>query len=345
MATGGHGAHRGQRVRQQLPGLPAAGTPHRRAHRGRPRDRPGRAGPDGAGARDRRRAAPPRAPRPHTQPHQLGPDLRRGGGGRGGPRPRRPLPPGRLPVGGPGAGGRPGHRLRLPFLHQPKVPARAQGGGLPLRSQVGVGPAGAGLHRSAWRGVGGERGLRPAPHCQALRVLRDQLCKQAHKPSRSTGCQALEAPCIPARCTASQCRLSATPCLLTILPISTPAVKVGLGVAAQEAVDVGMDTISTAIAKVATALRKGLQGVPGITVQDQGRRLGGIVSFTAADTPAEVIQARLLEQGINVWTSRAPSTRIDMEDRGLDSVVRASVHSYNTLDEVETFLRVLRAVL
>lgn len=44
--------------------------------------------------------------------------------------------------------------------------------------QVGVGPAGAGLHRSAWRGVGGERGLRPAPHCQALRVLRDQLCKQ-----------------------------------------------------------------------------------------------------------------------------------------------------------------------
>lgn len=102
--------------------------------------------------------------------------------------------------------------------------------------------------------------------------------KSAHKFSRSTGCQA---PCIPASCTASQCWLSATPCLLTTLPNSTPAVKVGLGVAAQEAVDVGMDTISTAIAKVATALRKGLQGVPGVTVQDRGQRLGGIVSFTA----------------------------------------------------------------
>lgn len=131
--------------------------------------------------------------------------------------------------------------------------------------------------------------------------------KSAHKPSRSTGCQALEAPCIPARCTASQCRLSATPCLLTILPISTPAVKVGLGVAAQEAVDVGMDTISTAIAKVATALRKGLQGVPGITVQDQGRRLGGIVSFTAVRKrgwQGEGVLRSSIEQGDIVFSAQ-----------------------------------------
>lgn len=64
-----------------------------------------------------------------------------------------------------------------------------------------------------------------------------------------------------------------------------------------------------------------------------------------ASTPTEAIQARLLAQGINVWTSQAQSTRIDMEERGLDSVVRASVHAYNTLDEVRVFLEVLRAIL
>lgn len=56
--------------------------------------------------------------------------------------------------------------------------------------------------------------------------------------------------------------------------------KVGLGVAVREAVDRGMDAISAAIAELATALRAGLRSIPGVTLQDRGQNLCGIVSFS-----------------------------------------------------------------
>jgi cysteine desulfurase / selenocysteine lyase len=38
------------------------------------------------------------------------------------------------------------------------------------------------------------------------------------------------------------------------------------------------------------------------------------------------------------------STRFDMEARGLNEVVRASVHYYNDEDEIERFCATLRAI-
>jgi selenocysteine lyase/cysteine desulfurase len=48
---------------------------------------------------------------------------------------------------------------------------------------------------------------------------------------------------------------------------------------------------------------------------------------------------------IDVARLRAASTRLDMQARGLESLVRASVHYYNTEDEVERFCRELPALL
>lgn len=47
------------------------------------------------------------------------------------------------------------------------------------------------------------------------------------------------------------------------------------------------------------------------------------------------------DQGINVSVSRCPSTRIDFEQRGLHEVVRASVHYYNTEEELDSLIYVL----
>jgi selenocysteine lyase/cysteine desulfurase len=43
------------------------------------------------------------------------------------------------------------------------------------------------------------------------------------------------------------------------------------------------------------------------------------------------------EQKMNVSISSAASTRLDMDQRGLSRVIRASVHYYNTEEEIERF--------
>ena len=58
----------------------------------------------------------------------------------------------------------------------------------------------------------------------------------------------------------------------------------------------------------------------------------------------DVVQRRA-ERGINLSGSRAPSTRLDMHGRGLDALVRAGVHYYNTEEEVVRFLAALDEVM
>ena len=54
--------------------------------------------------------------------------------------------------------------------------------------------------------------------------------------------------------------------------------------------------------------------------------------------PADSIQQRLAAKTINVAISRAGSSRLDFENRGIQEVVRASVHYYNTEREVQQLL-------
>ena len=57
---------------------------------------------------------------------------------------------------------------------------------------------------------------------------------------------------------------------------------------------------------------------------------------------ARPTRERLRLQKINVHVSRSPrAPALDLAMRGLDAVVRASVHYYNDEAEVERFVRVL----
>ncbi len=80
-------------------------------------------------------------------------------------------------------------------------------------------------------------------------------------------------------------------------------------------------------------------------VRDIGAERCGIVTFTAeGETPETVVRA-LSEHGINTSVSPLDSTLLDMESRGLDGLVRASVHYYNSEEEVERFCEVLESVV
>jgi hypothetical protein len=80
-----------------------------------------------------------------------------------------------------------------------------------------------------------------------------------------------------------------------------------------------------------------LEEIPGVTVRDIGAEQCGIVTFTADGIEAEQVQQALAEHSMNVTISTVESTRFDMEARGLNEIVRASVHYYNDEAEIERF--------
>lgn len=117
--------------------------------------------------------------------------------------------------------------------------------------------------------------------------------------------------------------------------------QIGLGVAVTYAIGFGMERLGNRTCALGAQLRSELAGVDGVTLHDKGKRKGGIVTFTlAGETPVQT-KLRLAEQGINVSVSTASSARIDLPHRGLDAVVRASLHAFNSEEEIERFVKAL----
>jgi selenocysteine lyase/cysteine desulfurase len=118
--------------------------------------------------------------------------------------------------------------------------------------------------------------------------------------------------------------------------------KVGLGVAADYALAVGVEEIWDRDRSLAARLRELLGLLPGVTVRDQGATKGAIVTFTAP-RPARELQASLAAAGVNVSIMTTHSARLDLGPRGIDEMVRASVHYFNTEEEIERLVATVAA--
>jgi cysteine desulfurase / selenocysteine lyase len=121
--------------------------------------------------------------------------------------------------------------------------------------------------------------------------------------------------------------------------------KIGLGVAIDYALEWGMDAIWRRIKMLAYKLRTQLSPLPGVIVRDRGITQCGIVTFSVEDKDPEEIRLALSNHNINVSVSVKSSTFLDMEARGLESLVRASVHYYNTEEEIARFCKAVEPLL
>jgi cysteine desulfurase / selenocysteine lyase len=126
------------------------------------------------------------------------------------------------------------------------------------------------------------------------------------------------------------------------------ACQLGLGAAVEYAMAIGLDNIAARVTALAEQLRVKLSEIPQITVRDMpgsgSQARCGIVTFTHEVHDAGAIVAKMRERRINLRVTPMGSTRIDMEQRGLTAMVRASVHYYNTEQELARCVDALSAM-
>ena len=120
--------------------------------------------------------------------------------------------------------------------------------------------------------------------------------------------------------------------------------RLGLGVAIDYALNLGIEPIWKRIVELSSSLRQNLSVIDGITICDIGSVQGGIVTFTLEGFDATTIKKMVGAQGINVSVSNPSSTLLDATRRNLPPVVRASVHYYNDEAEVARLVDTIRAI-
>lgn len=118
----------------------------------------------------------------------------------------------------------------------------------------------------------------------------------------------------------------------------------GLKEAVSYANKIGIASIWKRNTQLANQLRSKLANIPRCSVQDIGKEKSGIVSFTLKSTKPEVIKQRLADKHINVSISSKASTFIDMQQRNLQKVVRASVHYYNNQADIDQLIVALKSI-
>jgi selenocysteine lyase/cysteine desulfurase len=121
--------------------------------------------------------------------------------------------------------------------------------------------------------------------------------------------------------------------------------KAALGVAIDYALSYGLAAIQVRIYALAEKLRNNLSSLEGVEITDEGFEKCGIVTFTAAQLPPAAIKQHLQKQRINVSTSSGSGSLVSFQQRGLTEVVRASVHYYNTEQEIDYFIERLQFIL
>lgn len=116
---------------------------------------------------------------------------------------------------------------------------------------------------------------------------------------------------------------------------ASSANRLGLGVAVEYALDLGLDAIEDRVRHLADQLRQRLRALPGVHVHDQGLRRCGIVTFTVDGHDSHELAQKLRASRINVTATGVTTGRWDLEPRGLTHLIRASTHYYNTEDELD----------
>ena len=115
----------------------------------------------------------------------------------------------------------------------------------------------------------------------------------------------------------------------------------GLKAAVDYALSIDLQQIEHRVAALSAILREKLSDISHIKLCDQGNAKSGIVTFESIDTKSSDLAAHLRQQNVTVSVLKQNQAWLDLQDRNLAALVRASVHYFNTEDEIDHFCEIL----
>ena len=123
------------------------------------------------------------------------------------------------------------------------------------------------------------------------------------------------------------------------------AAVLGLGAAADYALDLGLGVIQQRIGWVADAIRGELADIPGVVVRDRGTVRTGIVTFSVEGHDAAQVVGRIKERGVNVSHSPREYAVRDFDALGVTGLVRVSPHVFTADSDLDALLDAVRAAV
>ena len=122
------------------------------------------------------------------------------------------------------------------------------------------------------------------------------------------------------------------------------ALILGLKEAIRYLNELGVENTWQRIQFLANDLREKFSKIQRVKVLDIGAQKCGIVSFQIDGIPSGEVVKTLSGNKINISASLRFSTVLDMDKRGLTGVNRASVHYYNTEEEIDFLVSKIKEI-
>lgn len=122
------------------------------------------------------------------------------------------------------------------------------------------------------------------------------------------------------------------------------ALVLGTGVAADYATSIGLDAIEGRIRMLSQYLRKELDQLPRVRLLDRGERLSSVVSIKVEGVDPDWLVTRLRTEKINTSAQKRVYAVIDFDDKGVEKSLRLSPHYFNTVEEIDRVVTVLKQV-
>ena len=123
------------------------------------------------------------------------------------------------------------------------------------------------------------------------------------------------------------------------------AMQLGMGKAAEYALESGLEKISSRSFELAEYTREKLSDSNRVRILDNGKQKCAIVSAALKDVDAAMAVGELRNAGINTSSASRSASVIDMDAKQTESILRISPHYYNTREEIDACAAALEEFL